>query len=195
MKFKIEKIDEKYFLTHCINGDKGPTIGVFPNYDAAKLAATNFAKAKDNTAKDCEVFEIYSKKEIRRFWLSICFIISFICFILIAIFGATQANAQDIITSTNNAIMMTQLASIDNGPSRPKEAPQQAPKLYRERVPGKPEEGFVPVTPARATPPRYVQERVRVYGATIEMLDDKEKSIKCFIHDYGGSPSISCVKY
>lgn len=195
MKFKIEKINGKYFLNHCINGDKGPTIGVFPNYDAAKLAATNFAKATDNTAKDCEVFEIYSKKEIRSFWLSICFIISFICFILIAIFGASQAKAQDIITSTNNAIMMTQLASIDNGPSRPKEAPQQAPKLYRERVPGKPEEGFVPVNPAHTTPARYVQERVRVYGATIDMMDDKEKGVKCYMNNSGGRPSISCVKY
>ena len=186
MKFKIEKIGEKYFLHHCINGDKGPTIGVYTNYDAANHTEDNF-----------EVFEIPSKKEKHNDWASLFFIISFACFIFIAIFGASKAKAQDIITSTNNAIMMTQLASIDTSSpttTRP-EPPKKPVTLYRERVPGKPEEGFVPVTATPTAPPRYVQDRIRMYGTSIEMLDDKEKGIKCYSITYANNNAISCVKY
>ena len=97
--------------------------------------------------------------------------------------------------TVQNALMA---ASFDDTNSSKRKAPQAPVKpatLYRERVPGKPEEGFVPVTAAPTAPAKYVQSKISVYGTEIRMMDDVEKGIKCYMTPVSYGYPIACVKY
>ena len=111
----------------------------------------------------------------------------------IGLAGITHAAyAQNMIANTNQIVMNTAVQSTMNtGGSRPSEPPQV---MYRERVPGKPEEGFVPVT--QATSSRFTTTTVEVRGyGSVAVLSDNTKNVTCYILDPLTSPdnNISCV--
>ncbi|USV41017.1 hypothetical protein [Xanthomonas phage BUDD] len=111
----------------------------------------------------------------------------------VALMMPLSAMAQNIIMDTNTQMLTQTMMASANEPSRPKPT---AHTFYKERVPGKPEEGFIPVT-RNAPAVNYVQDKVRVEGKTIYMLDDRAKGIKCYFITYftEREPAISCVKY
>lgn len=112
-------------------------------------------------------------------------------FMVLCLFAHT-ATAQNIIMDTTTQMLTQQIASagVDNTPTRRSAAPTAPATLYRERVPGKPEEGFVPITAAPKS--NYIQSHVYSNGSRVFMLDDTVKKIKCFSYR---SDNISCVKY
>lgn len=98
--------------------------------------------------------------------------------------------------AVQNALMAASFDDSNDSKRKAPQAPVRPATLYRERVPGKPEEGFVPVTAAPTAPVKYIQSRVRVYSDTIQMVDDVERRVKCYIPYNSGYPqAISCVKY
>lgn len=106
-----------------------------------------------------------------------------------------SAMAQNIIMDTNSQLLTHSMMSQANEPSRPKPKPTVSAQLYQERVPGKPQEGFVPV-PRNVPAVKYTQDTVRANGDTIKMMDDKEKGIKCYwLRPYQEPQNLSCVKY
>lgn len=113
--------------------------------------------------------------------------------LLVSCFVAPHlAHAQDFVTQTNANTMMFQAAAIasDTSTSKPKQT--QAPvKLYRERVPGKPEEGFVPVT-ATATK-RYQYTKVDYPYGEVLIFEDFVRRNVCYITINNGRISESCV--
>jgi hypothetical protein len=209
--FKKEQFGEggKIFLSRKIWANGYATIGSYDTEEEADAAARAYQYAEDNHVTMDKEFQVKTidtniqataegfkpKKYIKiPTWLCAAIVVA----MAVGLLFVSKADAANMMM--NQAVQNTILLStMDNGPSKRPEPQQQAPQrpatLYRERVPGKPEEGFVPVTPAPTAPPRYVQERINVYGVPVEMLDDKAKGVKCFVYKYGGRPSISCVKY
>lgn len=110
--------------------------------------------------------------------------------------AASTAHAQDAAAMMmNQAVQNTILLStMDDGSSSRSKPAQKPATLYRERVPGKPEEGFVPVAAAPAKKASgYVTTAVRTpYGETT-ILDDYHRQVSCYITIYGGRPTTSCV--
>lgn len=103
------------------------------------------------------------------------------------------ANAQDIITQTNTNSMMFQAAAIaaDSSSSKPQQQTKAPAKLYRERVPGKPEEGFVPVTaPVRKN---YQYTKVDYPYGEVLIFEDLVRRNVCYITLYNGRVAESCV--
>lgn len=128
---------------------------------------------------------------------STAFIVAGMLLFAAGMFAASTAHAQDAAVymmqqqTVQNALMQ---ASIDaNNESRPK-PPQKPATLYRERVPGKPEEGFVPVTASPAKKASgYVSTKVsHPHGETM-ILDDYHRQVSCYVMIYGGRPTTSCV--
>lgn len=114
--------------------------------------------------------------------------------IIIAAAMAGSAQAQNMIANTNQVVMNTLLTSpaATSSSSRPQE--NKPAVLYRERVPGKPEEGFVPVT--QATSSRFTTTTVEVRGyGSVAVLSDNTKNVTCYILDPTGTAGniISCV--
>ncbi len=106
------------------------------------------------------------------------------------------ANAQDIITQTNTNAMMFQAAANAADSSSSKARYQQtqapAPKLYRERVPGKPEEGFVPVTAPTARK-NYQYTKVDYPYGEVLIFEDFVRRNVCYITMYYSRIAESCV--
>lgn len=214
--FKTELLaDSKIYLSRQLHagGSGYVSIGIYDNIAEAEAAARRVQAAEDDAIANTKHFQVSKKtpKAPDHFtitdegfkpkkyikiptWLCAAIVVA----MAVGLLFVSKADAANMMM--NQAVQNTILLStMDNGPSKRPEPQQQAPQrpatLYRERVPGKPEEGFVPVTPAPTAPPRYVQDRINVYGVPVEMLDDKAKGVKCFVYKYGGRPSISCVKY
>ena len=104
-----------------------------------------------------------------------------------------NAKAQDIISQTNATMMAFQPAMTDTSSSKPTPPPPAAaPKLYRERVPGKPEEGFVPVT-APAKRKNYQYTKVDYPYGEVLIFEDFVRRNVCYITLYGGRVAESCV--
>lgn len=97
--------------------------------------------------------------------------------------------------AVQNALMAASFDDTNDSKRKAPQAPVKPATLYRERVPGKPEQGFVPVTAAPVAPVKYIQSRVSLYGKEISMLDDVEKSVKCYMTPQSYGTPISCVKY
>jgi hypothetical protein len=111
--------------------------------------------------------------------------------------AAGTAHAQDAAVymmqqATVQTALMNSAVDANNEPRR-KDPPKPA-TLYRERVPGKPEEGFVPVTAAPAKKASgYVTTKVNTpYGETM-IFDDYHRRVTCYQMLYGGRPTNSCV--
>lgn len=103
-----------------------------------------------------------------------------------------NAKAQDAASmsmmnqTVQNSIL---LSTMDNGSSKPTTPPPA--KLYRERVPGKPEEGFVPVTaPAKKN---YQYTKVDYPYGEVLIFEDFVRRNVCYITLHGGRPAESCV--
>lgn len=101
-----------------------------------------------------------------------------------------NAKAQDVISQTNATMMAFQPAmTADTSSSKPTTPPPA--KLYRERVPGKPEEGFVPVTaPAKKN---YQYTKVDYPYGEVLIFEDFVRRNVCYITLHGGRPAESCV--
>lgn len=114
--------------------------------------------------------------------------------IIIAAAMAGSAQAQNMIANTSQVVMNTMLTSpVETGSSsRPQE--NKPAVLYRERIPGKPEEGFVPVTPATSRRFTTTTVAVRDYGS-VAVLSDNTKNVTCYILDpiSSANNTISCV--
>ncbi len=101
-----------------------------------------------------------------------------------------NAKAQDVISQTNTTMMAFQPAmTADTSSSKPTTPPPA--KLYRERVPGKPEEGFVPVTaPVKKN---YQYTRVDYPYGEVLIFEDFVRRNVCYITINNGRISESCV--
>lgn len=101
-----------------------------------------------------------------------------------------NAKAQDVISQTNATMMAFQPAMIaDTSSSKPTTPPPA--KLYRERVPGKPEEGFVPVTaPVKKN---YQYTKVDYPYGEVLIFEDFVRRNVCYITLYNGRVAESCV--
>ncbi|BBA65247.1 predicted ORF [Xanthomonas phage XacN1] len=101
-----------------------------------------------------------------------------------------NAKAQDVISQTNATMMAFQPAmTADTSSSKPTTPPPA--KLYRERVPGKPEEGFVPVTaPVKKN---YQYTRVDYPYGEVLIFEDFVRRNVCYITINNGRISESCV--
>lgn len=114
--------------------------------------------------------------------------------IIITAAMAGSAQAQNMIANTNQVVMNTLLTSSETASSSSRPQENKPAVLYRERVPGKPEEGFVPVTPATSSRFTTTTVAVRDYGS-VAVLSDNTKNVTCYILDPRGSSenTISCV--
>ena len=103
-----------------------------------------------------------------------------------------NANAQDVISQTNTTMMVSQSAmTADTSSRKPTTAPPAKPVLYRERVPGKPEEGFVPVTASLKKNYQYTKVDYP-YGEVLIFEDFVRRNV-CYITLYNGRVVESCV--
>lgn len=116
-------------------------------------------------------------------------IITFVIAIIGGLLLPHPSEAQDIISQTNTTMMAFQPAMIDSSSSRKPTRP--APKLYRERVPGKPEEGFVPVT--APTKKNFQYTKVDYPYGEVLIFEDLVRRNVCYITLWNGNVAESCI--
>ncbi len=106
------------------------------------------------------------------------------------------SKAQDIISQTASTMTAFQPAMNSNTSSSSNtmsSGPSKTPTtLYRERVPGKPEEGFVPVTPT-AKKTYYWYTAVKYPYGEVLIFEDFKRNVVCYDTIFGGKPVRDCV--
>lgn len=103
-----------------------------------------------------------------------------------------NAKAQDVISQTNTTMMAFQPAmTADTSSRKPTPPSTTKPVLYRERVPGKPEEGFVPV--AAPVKKNYQYTKVDYPYGEVLIFEDFVRRNVCYITLYNGRVAESCV--
>lgn len=112
--------------------------------------------------------------------------------LLVLLFVALPASAQDIITQTNTTMLAMQPAIVAaSEPSKPKQPPVPLkPRQWVEKVPGHPEAGLIEVTavaPEKPKPPRWIRDVVRVDEDLIAItLTDTKTGMACQYLYYDG---------
>lgn len=128
--------------------------------------------------------------------MKISFRTAVIVTLVVAIIGGIllphPAEAQDVISQTNTTMMAFQPAMIDNSSSSKPKTQTPAPKLYCERVPGKPEERFVPVTAPTARK-NYQYTKVDYPYGEVLIFEDFVRRNVCYITMYNSRIAESCV--